>query len=131
MQNCFREQERMGIEWIYMLPDICLNIKYCRIGFMKKRRSEQCIAIRRRSYMFYSVLSKLDVYLYPLIEQMKQIIKEEGIDYAAYSSQSKKTIAAVVSTVGSIKAVLDTTILSENGDLTQESEDLIHKFIEN
>lgn len=90
--------------------------------------SEQCIAIRRRSYMFYSLLAKLDAYLYPLNEEMKRIINEEGIDYSQYSSQSKKTIAALVSTVASIKSVLDTTILSEAGELTEDSEKLLSKI---
>lgn len=90
--------------------------------------SEQCIAIRRRSYMFYSLLAKLDAYLYPLIEEMKRIIVEEGTDYSQYNEQSKKTIAAIVSTVASIKSVLDTTILSEKGALTDESERLLKSF---
>lgn len=36
--------------------------------------SEQCIAIRRRSYMFYSLLAKLDAYLYPLNQEMKRLL---------------------------------------------------------
>lgn len=87
--------------------------------------SEQCIAIRRRSYMFYSLLAKLDANLYPLNEAMKSIISEEGIDYSLYSMESKKTIAALVATVASIKAVLDTTILTETGELTEESEKIL------
>lgn len=90
--------------------------------------AEQCIAIRRRCYMFYSLLAKLDAYLYPLIEEMKHIIVEEGTDYSRYCVQSKKTIASLVATVGSVKAVLDTTILSENGELTKESEVLIQNM---
>ena len=53
---------------------------------------------------------------------MKRIIKAEGVDYSKYSDKSKKTIAAIVSNVASIKAVLDTTILTEEGKLTPESE---------
>ena len=36
------------------------------------------------------------------------------------------SIAAVVSTVSSIKAVLDTSILTEEGSLTDESKELLH-----
>ncbi|MBR3470825.1 MAG: hypothetical protein IKH28_14225 [Lachnospiraceae bacterium] len=92
--------------------------------------SEQCIAIRRRSHMFYSLLAKLDAYLYPLNEEMKRIISEEGTDYSKYSQQSKQSIAAVVSTVASIKTVLDTTILTESGEITDESEKMVMKMIE-
>ena len=91
--------------------------------------SAQCVAIRRRSYMFYSLLAKLDAYLYPLNEEMKRIISEEGTDYLQYCDQSKKSIAAVVSTVASMKAVLDTTILTEDGDMTDESGELVEKML--
>lgn len=84
--------------------------------------SEQCISIRRRCNMFYSLLARLDIYLYPLVQEMKTIILEEGENYSKYKPDSKKTIAAVVSTVASIKAILDTTILTENGEITKESE---------
>ena len=91
--------------------------------------SEQCIAIRRRSYMFYSLLAKLDAYLYPLNQEMKRIISEEGTDYSKYSQQSKQSIAAVVSTVASIKTVLDTTILTVSGEITDESEKMVMQMM--
>ena len=94
-----------------------------------KTAAEQCIAIRRRGYMFYTLLAKLDAYLYPLNQEMKRIIENEGTDYSQFSPESKKTIAAVVSTVGSIKSVLDTTILTESGDLTEESEKIAVEMV--
>ena len=87
--------------------------------------SEQCIAIRRRCYMYYSLLARLDALLYSQNLKMIDIIDKEGIDYSQYSPDSKKAIAAVVSTVASIKAVLDTPILSADGNLTDESGKLI------
>ncbi|MCR5796324.1 MAG: hypothetical protein K6G63_00185, partial [Eubacterium sp.] len=93
-----------------------------------KTATLECIAIRRRSYMIYSILAKLDSYLYPLNQEMKRIISEEGEDYSLYSTESKKTIAATVSTIASIKAVLDTTILTESGEMTEESKMLIEKY---
>lgn len=96
-----------------------------------KNASEQCIAIRRRCYMFYTLLAKLDAYLYPLNQQLKNIIENEGIDYSIYSADSKKSVAALVATVGSIKSVLDTTLLTEAGDLTEESEKIVAEMIEN
>ena len=39
------------------------------------------------------------------------------------------TIAAVVSTVNSIKAVLDTAILTAEGSLTDESKELLQKLV--
>ncbi len=87
--------------------------------------SEQCVAIRRRSYMFYSLLAKMDAYLYPLNQKMKQIINEEGTDYRTYKKESQKSIAALVTTVKTIKTILDTPILKEDGNVTEESEELI------
>ena len=75
--------------------------------------------------MFYSLLAKLDSFLYPLYLEMKRIIAAEGTDYSQYKAESRKTIAAIVSTVASIKSVLDTTILTEEGNLTSESEQLM------
>lgn len=95
-----------------------------------KVASKQCIAIRRRCYMFYSLLAKLDTILYPLNQEMKRIIQTEGTDYSKYLADSKKSIAAIVSTVASIKAVLDTPVLTEEGDLSEESEKLVDKMIE-
>ena len=95
-----------------------------------KNASVQCIAIRRRSYMFYSLLAKMDSYLYPLNQKMKKIINDEGIDYSKYSVDSKKSIAALVSTVATIKSVLDTPILKEDGGVTEESEKLLNDYLD-
>ncbi len=90
--------------------------------------SEKCIAIRRRCYMYYSLLARLDMLLYSLNLEMIRVIENEGCDYSKYSQESKETIAATVSTVASIKAVLDTPILSQEGELTDESKTLLDKM---
>ncbi len=82
---------------------------------------KQCIAIRRRSYMFYSLLARLESYLLPLNYRMEDIIEKEGVDYSLFSEDSKKAIASAASIAGTIKAVLDTPILNEIGELTDES----------
>lgn len=51
--------------------------------------SKQCEAIRRRTYMFYNLLARLDAYFVPLIYKMEDILKNEGDDYKAYSAESK------------------------------------------
>ena len=82
----------------------------------------QCEAIRRRTYMFYNLLARLDTYFLPLIFRMEDILKEEGDDYRAYKSDSKKAIASCASIAVTIKTVLDTPLLSDDGLLTDESE---------
>ena len=87
--------------------------------------AEQCSAIRRRSYMFYNLLAHLDSYFLPQIWKMQDIIKTEGTDYREYLPESKKAIAMAASTAASIKAVLDTPILTEEGELTEASEKMM------
>ena len=90
--------------------------------------SFQCEAIRRRTYMFYSLLARLDAYFVPLVYQMEDILKNEGDDYRAYTPESKKVVASAASMAGSIKAVLDTPLLTEDGELTEESEKMIEEM---
>ena len=92
--------------------------------------SAQCSAIRRRTYMYYNLLTHLETYFLPLVWQMEDIIKNEGEDYRQYSQESKKVIMKVASTAGSIKAIIDTPLLTEEGGLTLESEMIANKMKE-
>lgn len=89
-----------------------------------KTANLQCIAIRRRTYMFYELLSYLDSEFLPLVWQMEDIVKNEGEDYRMYKPESKKIIMAAASTACSLKAVLDTPILTSEGELTEESKEI-------
>ena len=89
--------------------------------------SLQCEAIRRRTYMFYNLLARLDTYFLPMIYKMEDIIKSEGYDYKAYSPDSKKVIASCASVAVSIKSVLDTPMLTDDGLLTEESNSVLEK----
>ena len=86
--------------------------------------SVQCSAIRRRTYMFYNLLAHLDSLFLPQVWKMQDIVETEGVDYRAYTLESKKAIAAVASTACTIKAVLDTPILTPEGELTEASENV-------
>lgn len=90
--------------------------------------SDQCSAIRRRAYLFYSLLTHLDTYLLPLVWQVEDIIAKEGTDYRTYSSESKKVIMAAASNAGSVKAVLDVPILTDDGSLTEQSGEIVDKI---
>lgn len=80
-----------------------------------------CNAIRRRANMYERLLMKLDAVLTPLKYNLDRIIDEYGADYAKYGEEQKNTVAAGLSTIVAIKAVLDTPILTEDGKLTEES----------
>ena len=81
----------------------------------------KCEAIRRRTYMFYNLLARLDTYFLPLIYRMEEIFETEGDDYRQYSPESKKTIASCASVAVSVKTVLDTPLLTDDGLLTHDS----------
>ena len=82
----------------------------------------QCETIRRRTYMFYNLLARLDTYFLPLIYKMEDIVASEGEDYRSYSAESRKVIASCASVAVSVKSVLDTPLLTDDGLLTEESE---------
>ena len=90
--------------------------------------SFQCSSIRRRTSMFYNLLAHLDSFFLPQIWNMEDVIRNEGTDYRMYTTESKKKIAVVASTAKSIKAVLDTPILTEDGSVTGESGEVAEKI---
>lgn len=90
--------------------------------------SFQCSAIRRRTYMLYNLLVNLDSRFVPQIWKMEDIVESEGTDYSQYSQDSKKMIASAASTACTIKAVLDTPILTEEGELTEASGQITEKI---
>ena len=87
-----------------------------------------CQGIRLRANMFERLLIKLDTMFTPLIVSMNSIIEEHGNDYSLYPTDAKHVIAETLSVAGAIKAVLDTPILTEEGELTEESEQITEKI---
>ena len=84
--------------------------------------------------MFYNLLARLDTYFLPLIYKMEEIVEKEGDDYRYYDAESKKTIASCASVAVSVKSVLDTPLLTDDGLLTDDSEGTasnIEGFLEN
>lgn len=110
----------------------CINLSEAR-----KYREEMSklttlsVAIRKRADMFNRFLLRLDCIFTPLVHKMSTIISQNGNDYRTYSDEDKKTVAEAVSIVGAIKAILDTPILDEDGNLTDESEKVLQMRINN
>lgn len=86
---------------------------------------KQCEIIRRRTYQFYNLLARLDSYFLPLVYDMETIIQNEGVDYRSYSDHSKHIIRSSASIAKTIKALLETTLLTDDGSLTEESATII------
>lgn len=105
------------------------NLEMAKANLAKAKEFEEemrtvadlCNGIRRRAAMFNRFLIRLQTVFDPLVFEMTQIIEKTGNDYRNYSENEKKCIASAMSMAGAIKAVLDTPILDEDGNLTQDS----------
>ena len=86
-----------------------------------KTAADLCNGIRRRSAMFNRFLIRLQTVFDPMIYQMTEIIKERGTDFRNFTEDERKVVASAMSLAGAIKAVLDTPILDEDGNLTKQS----------
>ncbi len=109
------------------------NREESRANLAKAREYEEevktlqvlCKAIRMRANMFERFLIKLDDLFEPLTESLAKIVKTRGTDFSQYSKEEKAVVAANLSVAKAVKAVLDTPILTEDGNLTDESEDIV------
>lgn len=84
-----------------------------------------CNAITRRADLFTQVLIKLEALMFPQLYSFESIIDMEGCDFAKYRPESKKRVAALLSTAQAVKAILDTALLDDKGALTSKSEDVL------
>ena len=78
-------------------------------------------AISRRAQMFNRLLIKLDSYLTPLVYEMENIIASKSEDFSKFDENEQEAIAKAVSLVKSIKTILDTPIIDDNGGVTEQS----------
>lgn len=83
-----------------------------------------CNGIRRRSYMFCHLLTKLDALFLPLLIELGKTINKKGTDYSKFTDDQKHTVAACASVAVTIKSVIDTAILTSDGKLTDESKSI-------
>ncbi|MDR3343750.1 MAG: hypothetical protein LBT14_13425 [Treponema sp.] len=83
-----------------------------------------CNGIRRRSYMFERLLIRLDALFSPLVYRMEEIIEASGVNYPDFTAVDKRTICTAAALAQTIKAVLVTPILTEDGRLTDESKQI-------
>lgn len=80
-----------------------------------------CNGIRRTAYMFERLLMRTDTLMKAANEKLRQIISSSGTDYNSFSTDEKKSVASAVSLAKAVKTILDTPILTEDGNLTPES----------
>ena len=87
-----------------------------------------CNGISKRSDMFISLISKLDDILIELTAQLEVIVNVRGTNYARYNEKEQGVVAMSISVAEAIKIVLGTPILTEDGQLTAESQS-VHEQI--
>ena len=81
-----------------------------------------CINIRKRANIMSRLLVRLDTVFQPLVYQLKQIIKEKGVECSKYSKEEQDVVAEVLSIAGLINTLVNTPILDKKGNLTKESD---------
>ncbi len=96
----------------------------------KMRTAEiMCTAIRERSDMFNDLLAKLNemfsrcAYLLDgvTLKKTSGFFKAKTVDYKDLTAEEKNLAAVTGALAKAVKTVIDTPILNENGDLTEES----------
>lgn len=104
-----------------------LDNAYSNLSEAKKFREEMktaaslCNGIRRRAYMFDRLLIRLDAMLYQAVAGMRIVIQTNGTDCRNFSEYEKHVVATAASLAKAVKTILDTPILTEDGNLTPES----------
>ena len=88
----------------------------------------QCMQIRRTVNSYYNLLARLDTYLLPLVFSMENILATEGNDYRQYTQESKKVIASAASSAVTISNVMNVSILTAEGELTDDAKGKIATF---
>ncbi len=56
-----------------------------------------------------------------MVASLEEIINTSGTDCSKYTQEQKNVVAASMSVAKAIKSVLDTPLLTEDGELTDES----------
>lgn len=97
----------------------------------------KCDAISGRSYMFNDLLEQLNTLfsectdqLTAMVDSKTGILKNRKIDARTLTKNEEELIYVTRSIAGAIKAVIDTPILSDDGNISQESENLYESTAE-
>jgi hypothetical protein len=104
-----------------------LDKAYERLDEAKVLREElrnteiECKAIAERSEMFIVLYSKLYKLFMPLIQKMEISVTTYGVDFQKYPKRNQEEIVMAATLAKTVKAVADTLLLTNDGQLTSES----------
>ena len=81
--------------------------------------------LRRKVTMVENLLTRLDMIYNDLLDKFENVVKSCGEDYKTYDENSKKIVVANVKITETIKRVLDTSIIDDKGNITEECDKLL------
>ncbi len=82
-------------------------------------------AIQQRADQIVGVLDRLDHMLVRGNGRLVHIIAQKGKDWNAFSEEDKKVVASVAMTAKTLKVIMDTPLLHEDGSLAEESQKIM------
>lgn len=82
-------------------------------------------AIQQRADQIVGVLDRLDHMLVRGNGRLVDIIAQKGKDWNAFSKEDKKVVASVAMTAKTLKVIMDTPLLHEDGSLAEESQKIM------
>lgn len=82
-------------------------------------------AIQQRADQIVGVLDRLDHMLVRGNGRLVDIIAQKGEDWNAFSKEDKKVVASVAMTAKTLKVIMDTPLLHEDGSLAEESQKIM------
>lgn len=83
--------------------------------------TDMCEGITKRARMFTTALRKMDGVFTPLVMGLGDTIRTKGTDFQSFDQQERQNVAACCAMAQAMKALLDTPILDEEGNLTEKS----------
>lgn len=86
-----------------------------------KNIASELKAISKRANQIAEILERLDRYFARSNRAMNDVISEAGTNWKDYSVAQKKTVGACAQLAKTIKLILDTSLMGEDGKLTRES----------
>lgn len=82
-------------------------------------------AIKKRAGQIESVLNRLNDYFLKSNDTMKNVIAKSGTNWNRYSTEDKKAVGVCAQMAKTIKIILDTSLLNENGKLSPDADKAI------
>lgn len=84
------------------------------------------MAIKHRADQIIGVLEKLDNMLAYGNGRLMNIIAQNGADWNLFSEADKKVVASVAMTAKTLKVIMDTPLLHEDGSLAEASQEIMN-----